>query len=196
MELIYITGNHGKFLTAQHELEGTGITVVQNKMDLIEIQADLVEEIATHKAFQAGRKLSKVVMVQDSGMSVSGLSGFPGPYAKYIDTTVGPEGLLALVNALSPDKREASFDSVYAIYNPKADEVKTFLSHYEGTIGGVVSEAASAAAWSKIEKVFIPKGADKPLAQMTEAEMRESSRVARTTDAWPEIQAYLKTLGI
>lgn len=191
MKLIYITGNHGKFLTAQHELQGTDIEAIQQKLELTEIQSASVEEIAIHKAFQAGRQLKQTVMVQDSGMTIPGLNGFPGPYAAYINQTIGPEGVLAMVDKICPQQRESSFDSVYAIYSPDTDRVKTFTSVYQGTLAHYVSPQNSDISWSPIEKIFIPKGADIPLSEMTREQSRQHSAVARVKDAWVDLRPYL-----
>ncbi|HJJ56389.1 MAG TPA: non-canonical purine NTP pyrophosphatase, partial [Methanocorpusculum sp.] len=50
-------------------------------LDCIEPQANTVEEIASYKAKYAYEKLKTPVIVDDTGLFIDILSGFPGPYA-------------------------------------------------------------------------------------------------------------------
>ena len=97
MSLRYVTTNEGKIAEA---LEYLDADVVQFDYDYAEIQAPELESIAAHgarAAFRAARRSDAVdgtdtpVVVDDAGLFVEGLDGFPGPYSSYVDDTLGVE---------------------------------------------------------------------------------------------------------
>jgi len=49
-EIVYITGNKFKILTAKKMLEPLGITVDSKKIDCPEIQAETIEEVAKYSS--------------------------------------------------------------------------------------------------------------------------------------------------
>merc|ERR1712100_713437 len=81
-------------LIAEGILEGIDMCA---DLKLPEIQGDTVAEICHAKAEAAFASLQRPVVVQDSGFAIAALSGFPGPYTKYVLQTIGVEGLLKLM---------------------------------------------------------------------------------------------------
>ena len=74
-----------------------GIDMIQ--IDLPEIQGDTVADICrakTAEAFRLAPQLAPFV-VQDSGFAIHALRGFPGPYTKYVLSTIGVDGLMKLM---------------------------------------------------------------------------------------------------
>lgn len=68
-------------------------------IDLPEIQGDTVAEICRAKIAEAFRLAPQMapLVVQDSGFAIHALRGFPGPYTKYVLSTIGVDGLLKLM---------------------------------------------------------------------------------------------------
>ena len=69
------------------------------------------ETIARAKAVAAWKILGRSVLVQDSGLVIKALSDFPGPYTKYVVSTIGIAGLLRLLQGYHGDDRRCGFDS-------------------------------------------------------------------------------------
>lgn len=84
-EITYVTGNKSKILSAKSILEPLNIKVNNIKIELTEIQADTTEEVAIYKAKEASEKLKCNVLVNDIGLFIDALNGFPGPYTHYVD---------------------------------------------------------------------------------------------------------------
>ena len=75
-----VTGNKNK--AAEVAAFFHGITEVSHiSFDCIEPQSDDIAEIARAKAEQAYAALKMPLIVDDTGLFIETLSGFPGPYA-------------------------------------------------------------------------------------------------------------------
>ncbi|MFC7176876.1 non-canonical purine NTP pyrophosphatase [Halosegnis marinus] len=88
MSLRYVTTNEGKIREALEYLD-SGVT--QLDYDYTEIQADDLESVAAFGAREAFRVAGEPVVVDDAGLFVDGLDGFPGPYSSYVEDTLGVE---------------------------------------------------------------------------------------------------------
>ncbi|ARS90067.1 XTP/dITP diphosphatase [Natrarchaeobaculum aegyptiacum] len=131
MGIRFVTGNEGKAREADAYLEGVA-DVEQVAYDYTEVQSDSLEEIAGHGAQEAYEALEGAdpVLVDDAGLFVDALGGFPGPYSAYVEDTVGVERLWRLVEA--EDNRRAHFRTVLAYAD--GERVETF----DGSVGGTI----------------------------------------------------------
>ncbi|MFD1585991.1 non-canonical purine NTP pyrophosphatase [Halorientalis brevis] len=109
--LRFVTTNEGKLREAREYL-GADAEVRQLDFDTTEIQADDIAAVAAHSARQAYRHVDEPVIVEDSGLFVDALDGFPGPYSAYAEDTLGIERVWKLAEMESD--RSASFRSVIA----------------------------------------------------------------------------------
>ncbi|MEF8851297.1 MAG: non-canonical purine NTP pyrophosphatase [Haloarculaceae archaeon] len=109
MSLRFVTTNPGKVREAREYLD---TPVTQLAFDTPEIQSDDLGAVAAHKAREAYRHAGEPVIVDDSGLFVDALDGFPGPYSSYVYETLGVERVWRLVRA--EDDRGAAFRAVVA----------------------------------------------------------------------------------
>ncbi|MEI7689916.1 MAG: non-canonical purine NTP pyrophosphatase, partial [Candidatus Saccharibacteria bacterium] len=110
MKSIYFaTGNIGKIATLKRHFKqhGVDILIKQGLVDIIEPQADTATGVAIVKARQAYDILKSPVIVDDSLFHISVLGGFPGPYIKYMLSTIGVDGILNFLK--NHDDRSAYF---------------------------------------------------------------------------------------
>ena len=98
-KLYFATTNKGKFRTMQRYFEkmGAPFKLEQTLLDLVEIQSDNMGEIAVAKAAEAQAQLQEPVIVDDSGLFIEALNGFPGAYSKHAEQTLGAKGILKLL---------------------------------------------------------------------------------------------------
>ena len=108
--LRYVTTNAGKVREAESYLGGDAVT--QFDYDYTEVQSDSLGAIAAHGAREAYRRVGEPTLVDDSGLFVRALGGFPGPYSSYVEDTVGVERTWRL--AADEEDRAASFRCVLA----------------------------------------------------------------------------------
>ena len=100
----FVTTNPGKVREAREYLDAP---VEQEEFDYLEPQADDLATVATYGARAAHRHVGGPVIVDDSGLTVDALDGFPGPYSSYVQDTVGIERVWGLV------EREQNHDGAF-----------------------------------------------------------------------------------
>lgn len=154
--LYFATSNKNKFVEAKSILSEFGISLGLFKCNLQEIQSDTLEEVARHKAAQAHLLCSKPVIVEDDGLFISSLKGFPGPYSSFAYETIGNKGIIKLVS----HNRAAAFRSVIA-YCEKRSDVKLFGSNVRGSI----SKKLQGRRWG-YDPIFIPAGQKRTYSQL------------------------------
>lgn len=102
--VLFATGNAEKFQIAQAVCEPLGLTLVQRKLNIDEIQGEDSEIIICDKARKAYELAGKAVIVSDDSWNIPGLRGFPGPYMKSMDHWFTPDDFLNLTRHLD-DRR-------------------------------------------------------------------------------------------
>jgi XTP/dITP diphosphohydrolase len=107
--LRFVTTNEGKLREAREYLDDP---IEGLDFDYTEIQADSLEAVAADGARRAYERVGEPVIVEDSGLAVQALGGFPGPYSAYVEDTLGIERVWHL--AEPEDDRSATFRSVVA----------------------------------------------------------------------------------
>ncbi|MEF8800367.1 MAG: non-canonical purine NTP pyrophosphatase [Halolamina sp.] len=108
--LRYVTTNSGKVREAEAYLdEGS---VAQFDYDYTEIQSDNLREIAARGTREAYRYAGEPTLVDDAGLFIRALDGFPGPYSAYVEETIGVERTWEL--ASEEEDRGAAFRCVLA----------------------------------------------------------------------------------
>ena len=109
---------------------GGMLDVTHVALDLPEHRSDDVREIAEGKARFAYGQLNTPLIVDDTGFSIEALGGFPGPYAAYVQQTIGNAGILKIMEGKTD--RTARFTTAIAY----ADEegIRVFSGVLEGQI--------------------------------------------------------------
>jgi len=148
-DLLYVTGNPNKARESLSILQELGLRVKSMFIKIPEIQSDDLAEIARFRAKEAYNSLKKPVIVEDAGLFIEALNGFPGPYSSYVYKTIGNEGILKLMRGIR--RRRAIFKSVVAYYD--GIELLTFLGEVEGKI----SHRLKGESWG-FDPIFEPKG--------------------------------------
>ncbi|QKG93059.1 non-canonical purine NTP pyrophosphatase [Halorubrum salinarum] len=106
--LRYVTTNPGKVREAERYLPDGSVERLD--FDYAEVQADELGLIAARGAREAYRHADAPVLVDDAGLFVEGLDGFPGPYSSYVEETLGIERVHDIAADL--DDRRAAFRCV------------------------------------------------------------------------------------
>jgi len=168
-----VTGNAGK--AKEVAAFFVGITEVEHvSLDLVEPQASTLEEIAISKVKQAYDIVQRPVIVDDTGLFIADLDGFPGVYAAYVQSTLGNKGILKLMQGSK--NRTAYFETVIA-YKDET-EIKTF----SGRVNGEIAENASGTEGFGYDPIFSVGG--KKLAEMKLDEKNQLSHRSRALTAF------------
>lgn len=166
--IIFVTGNKGKVATMQRHFDRLGVDtkVTQKTLELDEIQADTATEVALAKARQAHKILGTPILVDDSSFHIAVLRGFPGPYIKFMLSTVGIDGIIEFMQGKTD--RSAYFLSSLVFIDNKGVEHIFSDQPYRGTIADKADRSpAVTTVWSDLYYIFRPDGSDKVLARMT-----------------------------
>lgn len=99
-----VTGNSGKLAEARR-VAGRALEAVE--LDLPEIQSLDIHEVLRHKASEAFRRLRRPIVVEETGLELAALEGFPGPLVKWMLLAVGPEGVARTAIALGDPRATA-----------------------------------------------------------------------------------------
>ena len=65
--------------------------VVSKNIDLPEYQGEATE-VAIKKCEEAARHIQGPVLVDDTSLCINAMGGLPGPYVKWFEKKIGPEG--------------------------------------------------------------------------------------------------------
>ncbi len=191
-EIIFATSNSGKVATLRRALASAGVdvTVRQEALPIVEPQADTAIEVAKVKARLAHDMTGRAVLVDDSSFHIEALNGFPGPYAKYMNETIGAEGYLKVMQGIAD--RTAYFLNALVFVDDDGAQHSFEGSKYTGTITNYIDDHSDPTAWSILFNIFMPDGCDKVLARLTTEERKEAEKRILTRDSYAEFGAWLK----
>lgn len=147
-DVYFVTTNTDKFTEAKSILASYDITIKMVSRNLLEIQSDDLEAIAIEKAKDASRQLGATVIVEDDGLFIHSLKGFPGSFSSFVFRTIGNEGIIQLMK--TSNDRRATFRSVVAYCEPKNMPL-TFVAN----VNGEISTEIRGKGWG-YDPIFIP----------------------------------------
>ena len=178
-DIYFASSNKHKYHEAKKILESFGMNVTFYKVELEEIQSDSLYEIASRKAAMAFEKLGKPVIVEDDGLFIDSLGGFPGPYSSYVFRTIGNKGILDLAKG-----RSAKFASVISFSD------KNISKSFEAKIDGKISTRLKGDGWG-YDPIFVPLESKKTFAELANKnELSHRYKALKKFASW-----YLHKLG-
>ena len=177
-ELTFITGNQGK---ADFLAKYLGLEIAHQEVDIEEIQSLNLNEIAENKARQAYAVIGSPVLVEDVGLTLKSLGNLPGPFIKWFELEMGLDGICKLVDGF--DSREAIGSITYCYFDGATPKF------FNGKIEGVIASQPKGTNNFGWDPIFIPKGAQKTLAEMDKIETEKYS--LRTTTVYPQLKEFL-----
>ena len=180
--MYFITGNKGKFLELQEKVKTLDIKIIQKDLGYPEIQADSLEEVAGYGVEYIQRSFSHPFVIEDAGIFIDALDGFPGVYSKYVFYSIGLKEILKLMN--NKRNRKAVFQSIYAY----AEQNKKPLFFKGECIGSITTEERGTGGFG-YDPIFIPKGETKTFAEMT---IEEKNSYSHRGKAIEKLIKYLK----
>lgn len=161
MRLTFVTTNTGKANEVRSLLKTFGIEIDVCTIKLTEIQSDSLEEIATKSCEEAHEILKGPVFVEDAGLFIECLNGFPGPYSSYVYRTIGIAGVLKLMRG--EENRLARFKSCIACKLPG-----TPIKLFSGVCIGKISHEPRGSSGFGFDPIFVPEeGNGKTFAEMS-----------------------------
>lgn len=178
MEIVFVTSSKNKLEEARGIL---GFDIKSREIDLKEVQSLSVEEVAKEKVMQAYRILRVPVVVEDTGLHINGLNGFPGALIKWFIVGFDYEGICRTVDMCRD--RSAYGETCVAFYDGK--RLRTFIGRVNGRIA-MHPNGNRRFGW---DYVFIPRGYSKVFAEMTIA---DKNKISMRAKAFTKLKKFLK----
>ena len=150
MSLFFATGNEHKFEEARELAKNYDLEIEHRNISYIEIQADDLVEVVKPGAQQASSMIGSPCFVEDAGLFVKHLKGFPGPYSSYVYKTIGNQGILRLMDGV--EDRDAEFRSAVGYCEP-GSEPEIFV----GKVEGAITTDSRGSKGFGYDPIFVPK---------------------------------------
>ncbi|HEX7391580.1 MAG TPA: RdgB/HAM1 family non-canonical purine NTP pyrophosphatase [Thermoplasmata archaeon] len=151
------------------------------KISYPEIQADRLEDTIVPGLEWLLQRYDRPLMMDDSGLFIDALKGFPGVYSSYVFRTLGCDGILKLMQGVG--NRSARFECCIGFIRPG---IKPHIS--KGVAKGRISEEKAGSGGFGYDPIFVPEGYSKTYAQIEVTEKNGISHRGRA------IEAFLKEL--
>ena len=173
-----VTGNPNKLVEARR-LCGHDLTAAA--VDLPEIQSLDLAEVLRAKAEEAFHRLSRPVIVEETGLELEAMNGFPGPLIKWMLDAMGAEGVARAALALGAGGARAHCMLLYF------DGERRIAA--EGETGGRLVLPARGEGGFGWDPVFQPEAEERTYGEMSAA---EKDAIGHRGRAW---RALLPLLG-
>jgi len=186
---IFATSNAGKFREASRGIRRhfPDAVVEQDATSYPELQEDDVELVArgTLELVKGNWSDDDIVFVDDSGLFVDALKGFPGVYSSYVFRTIGHPGIGQLLSEVNDIKsRSAHFKAVVAAHVPGHG-----VSLHTGICPGHITTSPAGDGGFGFDPIFVPDGFDRTFAEL---DIEEKNTVSHRGLAFDAFMVYLK----
>lgn len=150
MILKVITSNPGKVREYREALSRFSIGIEHAKISYDEIQTSDLKDVVRHGMDALRSKGLRDFIIDDSGMFVDALNGFPGVYSAYVQRTIGNAGILELTE--NAENRKANFQCCIGC-NVKGNDIIV-----SGRCDGVILRKASGTDGFGYDPIFSHDG--------------------------------------
>jgi len=181
--IIFISGNKEKHREFRQILGKMGIGVVCRDVDIDEIQDPDEEAVASRKARDAFAIIQAPVVVEDTGLHISAMNGYPGNLVKHFFASLGAEGIIRFLRGKNRDAQ-----AVTAIAYCDQDGPRVF----RGELRGSISERVRGESGFHWDFVFIPEGCNETFAEMGSA---AKNRISQRRKALEMFAAWFRSRG-
>ena len=186
--LRFVTGNPHKFIEVKDAIQKNfpDFEVLQSNVELLETQADSLEEVALFKVNSVKNLVKIPYFIEDAGFFVDDVcNGFPGVYSSYVMKTIGYDGILKILGDSS--NRKAHFESVIA-YIDKDEKVHIF----KGINYGKVSIESRGSSGFGFDPIFISD--ETPGITFAELKLEEKNQISHRRRSLDKLIEFLKKI--
>ena len=177
-----VTGNRNKLRETERLL---GRRLEHEPLDLPEIQSLDLLAVLRAKGEEAWRRLRRPVVVEETGLELAAMGGFPGPLVKWMLAAMGPVGIARTAHALGDPRAAARCALIYL-------DGEVALTGQGETRGELVREprGEDGFGWGP---VFVPEGRRETYAELG-AEIKD--RIGHRGLAWRDLERALRGAGV
>ncbi len=188
-----LTSNEGKFREISKMLQPLDHEVIKEDIPYPEVQAESLKTVVEHgiewilendmrpwmKAPDHG------FVIDDSGLFIKALKGFPGVYSKYVFFTIGNTGILRLLE--EKKDREAVFRTSLMFHTDGRNH------YFEGLCRAHIAYQERGRHGFGYDPVFIPIGSELTFAEMDTAQKNTFSHRGKAMESFLEFLISMAT---
>jgi non-canonical purine NTP pyrophosphatase (RdgB/HAM1 family) len=175
-----VTGNPGKIEEARRLC---GFDMKASALDLPEVQSLNIEEVLRAKAHKAFGQLETPIVVDETGLELVALNGFPGCLVKWMLEAVGADGLAQTAYSLGDPRATARCALLY--FDGKHEVLA------EGTTSGSLVRPPRGGGGFGWDPVFQPDGYELTFAELSGP---EKDAISHRGAAWHQLIVLLRDL--
>jgi XTP/dITP diphosphohydrolase len=157
-EIYFATSNKHKVHEVSKILGEFGIKIKHHPFKHTEIRSESLEEIAREAVAAAYKQCRQPVFVEDTGIFIDALNGFPGTFSGWAFGKIGTRGIIDLM--FNQTNRHAHFETCIA-FKKDAGHISTF----RGICPGHISTEERGKNGFGYDPIFVPDGEDQTFAE-------------------------------
>ena len=181
----FVTSNLHKLNEVREILAPYGIDVERFDVNKVEIQSFDVSDVVRYAAEILKQCVKKrPLLLEDSGLYIEALRGFPGAFSRHVYETIGLRGILKLLDSVK--NRKAYFKTAVACICPSGPYEDQVIIK-EGIVRGNIAEEVRGGQGFGFDPIFIPEGHNKTFGEMSDEEKNDISHRARAFRAIAEV---------
>ncbi len=161
-KVVLVTQNKHKLREIQPLFEEFDVGFETTSIEKWEVRSNDVEAVALEAAKYAYAELQRPLVVDDTGLYIEALEGFPMAYPAFVLETIGKKGILKLMESV--EDRSAMFVSAVGFCDG------TTMRAFKGVMEGAIGYAEQGEEGFGYDPIFIPEGHTKTYAQLTFSE--------------------------
>jgi XTP/dITP diphosphohydrolase len=183
IDVTFVSTNPGKFREVRQVLSPYGVRARWKRRVLPEPQAETLEEVVASK-LAAVEDVRGYVLVEDSGLFIPSLAGFPGVYSAHFLRIwkFGP-----IFELLKRRPRDAEFRAVVGLQNGRTRRT------FSGRVTGTIAMRAAGLGGFGFDPIFVPDGWGRRT--FAEGSADEKNAVSHRARALRQVGAYLEQRG-
>jgi len=181
-EVTFVSTNPGKAREVRHLLAEYGVKVAWRRRTLPEPQAEGLEEVVAAK-LDSVRDIPGYVLVEDSGLFIPSLGGFPGVYSAHFLKLWGFGPILEL---LRHRDRHAYFRTVAGLQRGNR------RWWFEGDVRGRIAPSPRGKQGFGYDPIFVPRGWSVTFA---EAPLEKKNELSHRARAVRKVGEHLRPAG-
>ncbi len=168
MEVLFATSNPHKVKEGNAVGKLYGVRFKQIMGNYPEVRDEDVGNVAREGAEYVYKRVGERVIVEDTGLYVNALNGFPGAYSSFVFQKIGNSGIIRLLE--NHVDRSAKFVSAIGYRDKNGVQI------FEGVAEGTITFEARGSSGFGYDPIFKPKGNELTFAEDAELKNLVSHR--------------------
>lgn len=181
IRLRFLSSNKRKIVEVRHILQDAQVDVIPISCHIDEIQTHDVQGLVRDKCLKAYRLVGRPIFVEQTGLYLHALHGFPAGLTRIFWDCLGAERVCALFGQLADPRAEARTCIGYCDGRS--------IRHFEGKVEGRIARSPRGERHTAWDCIFIPDGQDQTFAEM---DQDRKNRISMRAQALAALAGFLK----